>query len=66
MGVARKSLWHLVGVGSGVGWLVRWTNTVRKPYPPRTTPFGMVFGPWVVRTTTVRELFNNTLRRNKI
>jgi len=66
MGVVRKSLWHPGGVDSeGTGKRKRGRYHAGKPYPPRSIPFGMVFGSWVVRTTTVRGLFGGTLRRIK-
>jgi hypothetical protein len=35
----------------------------KKPYPPRSAPFRIVFCSWVLETTTVRGLFNSTLRK---
>ena len=36
-----------------------------KAYPPRSTPFRVVFCSWVMEVTTIRRLLTNMLRKVK-
>lgn len=62
----RISLWHLEEVGSRVidqreGRIL----CMKGAYPPRPTPFRIVFCSRVMKVTTIRRLLTNTLRKVK-